>query len=201
MLWVIQTAWPHFREWYTRAKSVKTAFVRLIWCSAMESKPAHIRGSKHAFHIACGASHVKVLSGSPWGKRWLRTACMHHLYEAMSDSVAALIPPLPHPQHGLCSIRYLSIAWFVKQCLQQFLPISGSVCVLWECASEEGGGAGNFPLLAAVAAAAGSWASTPIQLSARLGSASPSCPLCSALRLGGAGPVREEEKKKDAGGG
>lgn len=200
-LWVIQTMWPHFREWYTRAQSVNTAFVRLIWRSAMESKPLHVCGFKHAFHIACGAKgngHVKVLSGSPWGKRWRRATCMLHPHEAMSVTVSlrSFLPP-----YNLCCIRYLSIAWFVKQCLQQFLHISGSVCALWECASEVGGGAGNFPLLAAVAAAAGSCASTPIQLSALLGSASPSCPLRSALRLGGVGPVREEEKKKDAGGG
>lgn len=92
---------------------------------------------------------------------------------------------------------FASIVWFLKQRRQRSLSISGSVCVLWLCASEVGGGAGNFPLLAAVAAAAGSWASTPIQLSASLGSALP--PVRSALRLGGAAQ-KERKKKKMLGG-
>lgn len=105
-LWVIQTMWPHFREWYTRAQSVNTAFVRLIWRSAMESKPVHVCGFKHAFHIACGAKgngHVKVLSGSPWGKRWRRATCMHPPHEAMSVTVSlrSFLPPLQSLLHSL----------------------------------------------------------------------------------------------------
>lgn len=118
MLWVIQTMWPHFRKWYTRAQSVNTAFVRLIWRSAIESKPVYICGFKRALHIACGVKGnglVKVLSGSPWGKRWRRATCMQHSYEAMSVTVSlrSLLPPPAAPP---------------SQSLLHSLPLNGVVC-------------------------------------------------------------------------
>lgn len=105
-LWVIQTMWPHFREWYTRAKSVNTAFVRLIWRSAKESEPVHIYGFKPALHIVCGAKGngpVRVLSGSPRGKRWQGYMYVSAIWmkPSLAVSLRSFSPHQPSLLHAL----------------------------------------------------------------------------------------------------
>lgn len=136
--------------------------------------------------------------GFKWVNLWGKDGSAFHAPSEWSRDLISLPRSFSFPWHHLCSVLSLPYCVFLKQRRQRSLPISGSVCVPWLCASGVGGGAGNFPLLAAVAAAAaGSWASTPIQLSAPLGSALP--PVRSALRLGGAGQ-KERERERMLGG-
>lgn len=196
-LWVIQTLWPHFREWYSRAKSVRAAFVRLDCFNTKQSEPVHFFSGFQTYFSYCVRCEWEwPCGGFKWVNLWGKDGSALHAPSEWSHDLISLPRSFSFPWHHLCSVRSLPYCGLLKQRRQRSLPISGSVCVLWLCASGVGGGAGNFPLLAAVAAA-GSWASTPIQLSAPLGSALP--PVRSALRLGGAGQ-KERERKKILGG-
>lgn len=171
MLWVTQTMWPHFSEWYSIARAVITVFVWMARCEG--ARTTAFCALKQTLHIAgdvYGLGHEKLLSGSECD---LKMAVRHLNYPVFGCSLAVF-------RCSLSCIHKLSTLWFLKQCLELSLRKSGSVCVLWMWAKGEG----QVIFRDLLQQKQQQGASVPIEVSAPSGSALPPAPLC-----GWAGPT------------
>lgn len=180
MLWVTQTMWPHFREWFSTNKHGPICHnsVRLVG-SVWSNWTGALCALKQTLHIAADA--CGPCEAYKWVSVWFKDGSALH---APSEFNLCLVAASLFLRCSICCVCASSPycgswnnAWSslcVKVVQYVFCMLQLSVNV------SEGGGAGNFPLLAA-AAAAGSFSTDRGISSARLSS-----PSCSALRLGGA---------------
>lgn len=124
-LWVTQTMWPHFREWYSIARSVITAFVWMVqYEGARTTAFCALKQTLHIAGDAYGLGHEKLLSGSECDLK-MAARYVRHLNDPVFGCSLALF------RCSLSCIHKLSTLWFLKQCLELSLRKSGSVCALW----------------------------------------------------------------------